>query len=194
MPESKRLTTEQLYAARDAEVQQAKAILAQADKEDRELTAEEDEQLAKHRAAASDFKERGDRSAKRDDETSALEQIEEAANAIPPAATQSIVTKVHESLRDDPKVGYGHLGDYAVSVYKAHSPMHSGYVDKRLNLLAGVPSGRSQDDGSGAGFLVPPAFSREISFRATGSPRRTSSRSPSRSFGRSSSSRNSLRF
>jgi HK97 family phage major capsid protein len=93
---------------------------------------------------------------------SALEQIEEAANAIPPAATQSIVTKVHESLRDDPKLGFNHVGEYAMSVFKAHSPLHSGYVDRRLNLLAGVPSGLSQDDGSGAGFLVPPAFSREI--------------------------------
>ena len=154
------LSLDELVALRDAELQQGQATLDTAEREDRELTDEEVENLGASRAKVEGLNERIDRKRTADEHREALHDAAEHAIAVPVPRTlpSTAVTRVRETLRDDPSRGWGSLGDFAVAVHSSQSNLGT---DRRLLLDAGV-TGMSQGVGADGGFLVPPEFSRVI--------------------------------
>ena len=153
---SKAHTPEELFALRDAELQQARAILELAQGEEREFTEEETEAMERHQVAAQDFDRRGKIALRAREVDEGLEELEAVAASVPSRPVSRV--KVRESIQDDPKLGYRHLGEFALSVF---NNQNNPSADKRLSLVAAA-SGMSQAVGADGGFMVPPEFSRQI--------------------------------
>lgn len=76
--------------------------------------------------------------------------------------TESDIKVGKDNIYDDPKLGFGSLGEIAMSAYRA-AVGHS--FDNRLAVLNSpglMAAGLRQNNGPEGGFLVPPAFSSTI--------------------------------
>jgi len=145
----------QLEAQRAAAVAGMRAINDKAAAEARDLTAEEIVAFDEHKAKAAAAKAAIDREV-------ALELEEAGLNAdrtVDIGAARTIETKNNADA--DEKHGFKSMGEFLGAVMRGS--VRNGAVDKRLTIEASAP-GTFGGEGVGAdgGFLVPPAFSKNI--------------------------------
>lgn len=130
-------------------VQSARAITDIADKEARDLTAEE---AAQFDAISAQI-------------TAASAAIDREHALIAAEAQVGIASvlgnQVTDNIEQDPKRGFASFGEYARAVAAAQTG--NGAVDKRLAYSAAAP-GSFGNEGAGAdgGFAIPPQFSQDI--------------------------------
>lgn len=137
-------------------VQEARGIFALADKEGRDLTAEEkqrdDEINARLQTLAGEIE--------REERQRAWEREVEAVSDANMTAAQRGVESMRDRREDDPNHGFQNMADFALAVRTASRP--GGYVDERL-LIGAAPTGQMQSAGSsGEGYMTPPAMREEI--------------------------------
>ena len=143
----------ELQAKKAEAVKSARAIADAADKEDRDLTDEEDAKFAGLMAEARKF----DKRIEREQELLAEEASQFAAGA--QSAGNRGFASVHDLVDDDPKGGFRSFGEFA----KAVRAGGVGVIDERLRIGAAAPSTYSSEGvGADGGFAVPPQFSGEI--------------------------------
>lgn len=140
----------ELQAKKAALVQSARAITDTADKESRDLTAEEIAEFDKIKAQI-------------DASSGAIEReyaliAEEAQLGIQSA----LGVTVTDNNQNDATRGFRSFGEFARSVRAAADPANRA-IDQRLSYNAAAPT-TYNNEGSGAdgGFAVPPQFSQEI--------------------------------
>lgn len=142
-----------LLARKAQAVAAAKALNVAAEKEGRELTAEEAKAFDEHLAAAAEL-----------DPQIARQQalIEAERNAVPLEVPDgSRIEAGPLAIEQDPRRGFRSFGEYAHSLVRAAT--HRA-VDERLSLMAALPSSYgSEGVGADGGYAVPPEFAREIS-------------------------------
>ena len=137
-------------------VQEARGIFALADKEGRDLTAEEkqrdDEINARLQTLAGEIE--------REERQRQWEREVEAVSDANMTAARNGVESMRDRREDDPNHGFRNMADFALAVRQASRP--GGHVDERL-LIGAAPSGQMQSQGSaGEGHLTPPAMREEI--------------------------------
>ncbi len=152
-------------------IDEAKAINAQAEADDRDLTDEEDARvealLEEADSLEEEYKQRlaDDQRAVR---KAALAEAEARMNRLPEARTVlgagvgRRVTHMADRIMDDPKRGFtAGFGEFAMVVQASSMP---GAVvnDERLLRMNAAATGLNQTQGSQGGFLVPPEFSQMI--------------------------------
>lgn len=151
-----------------------KAVVAKAENENREFTAEEKATYDQHKASAESLKGRIARA----QETELAEAgISRSGPAPSPAAPGSGIVLpsasrivVEDNAAKDPKRGFMTLGEFARSVVGAAAAARTGHaMDARLApLWGGAPLAAAPttygNEGAGAdgGFLIPPGFSSEV--------------------------------
>ncbi|MFA5170417.1 MAG: phage major capsid protein [Sulfuriferula sp.] len=139
----------ELHSRKAALVQSARAITDKADKEARDLSADESadfDGISAQIAAANAAIDR--------------EQVMSAEEAQLGIQSSSFVT-VADNREADPRRGYQSFGEFAQSVRNAG--IHGGMPDGRLMIGASAPSTfGSEGVGADGGFLVPPDFAQEI--------------------------------
>jgi hypothetical protein len=88
-----------------------------------------------------------------------LKALIEAERGAPVAGT---ILETRPNVLDDPKRGFKHFGDFAMSVRRAN-PEISGEVDDRLRPQAATPGATYSNENGGAdgGYLVPTEFAKE---------------------------------
>lgn len=142
-----------LLARKAQAVAAAKALNVAAEKEGRELTAEEAKAFDEHLAAAADL-----------DPQIARQQalIEAERNAVPLEVPDgSRIEAGPLAIEQDPRRGFRSLGEYCTALMRAST--HRA-VDERLAMMAALPgSYGSEGVGADGGYAVPPEFAREIS-------------------------------
>ena len=146
---------------------QSQEIVARADADGRELTADEQEQVdlifAEFEATEADIerREKIDAQARRLAQPQPRKtppQDPKPEDAEQPANSRR--TRVEAVDRHPGRWGFAHIGEYAQAVVRASAP--NGYVDNRL-VIRGAPSTSSQEGiGADGGFAVPPDFRSEI--------------------------------
>jgi HK97 family phage major capsid protein len=159
-------TLQELRDQRVAKIDEAKALEALANEEDRDLTTEELEQFEALMSQAEQLKGATERRARLEDVDADLAQLsprrttadgagETVTATVPGADNTHIHVGVDRELLD-PTSGFRHLGECAAAIHAAGLP--GGTVDNRLRIVAAA-SGMSQGVGADGGFAVPPAFS-----------------------------------
>lgn len=157
-----------------AAVDSAKAILAKAEAEDRDMTDDEKTAFAEHQAKATSLKNRIDTA-------QAMELAEAGVQAQGPAApvgrgegavnlaANARIGAVQENIEHDPNRGFRALGEFARAVVNASVGARTGApMDPRLGSLWNAPQaaapGTYTGEGAGAdgAFLIPPGFSTDI--------------------------------
>ena len=142
-----------LLARKAQAVAAAKALNVAAEKEGRELTAEEAKAFDEHLAAAAEL-----------DPQIARQQalIEAERNAVPLEVPDgSRIEAGPLAIEQDPRRGFRSLGEYCTALMRAST--HRA-VDERLAMMAALPgSYGSEGVGADGGYAVPPEFAREIS-------------------------------
>ncbi|MDD5367466.1 MAG: phage major capsid protein [Anaerolineaceae bacterium] len=126
-------------------IAEGKRIFDQAEKESRELTAEE--------------KARDDAINTRLDKLGADLARHEARRERERTATALPRIEMHDRGEDDPKRGFADVADFALAVKGLYTP--GGRTDERLQMGA-APTDFHQETGSSEGRMVPPAFRQEI--------------------------------
>lgn len=137
-----------------AAISSAKALNDAAEKDGRDLTAEEQAQYDAHMAEAKGYDARIARA-----EELAAADVSAAISAAPGATIT-----VEENVEKDPKRGFKSAGEFCLAVFgAAQAQRNGGQIDKRLQLGAAAPS-TFANEGSGAdgGFLIPPEYGKEI--------------------------------
>jgi HK97 family phage major capsid protein len=139
-------------------VEQAEAISAAAEVEDREITSDELDKINSLLANADEAKEKADAVRSMEAHTDILNtptpQVE------PASVSRPVISGVKPAIEDDPKRGFNSLGDFAMSVVNAANPSVPG-VDNRL-LIGSAATGMNQTTGADGGFDVPPEFNTAI--------------------------------
>lgn len=141
---------------------EAEAILAAAEGEDRVLTEDEQAKFDGLLEERKTLQTRADHADELERGKSALA----ASNGrrVPPEQVLDgwsplKITNVHDRIKDDPRHGFANFGEFictAANVLRDHAPM-----DQRF-LIGAAVTGMSQGSGSGGGFLVPPEFATTI--------------------------------
>jgi HK97 family phage major capsid protein len=143
-----------LQQRKAAAVAAAKALNAKATEEDRNFTAEEQQQYDAHMSEVADLQARIERA----------EQLEAADKGV--VVPDGAVITVDDNVAKDPKGGFKSAGEYFKAVRGAAYAQSNGIpVDRRLLPNAAAPgAGTYNNEGAGAdgGFLIPPEFSKEI--------------------------------
>lgn len=139
----------ELQSKKTTLVQSARAVTDKADKESRDLTAEEVTQFDSIKAQI-------------DASNASIEReyalIAEEAKLGIAAVTDFQVT---ENIEQDKKRGFRSFGDFARSVRSAAVPGAHG-MDERLRFAAAPGTFSNEAAGADGGFAVPPQFSQEI--------------------------------
>lgn len=162
------MTLQEMRERRANLFDQRAALNKKAEDEHRDLTEEEDKQWVAWGAegdALSKAIEEAEIDQRREyrQHEIAREQAELAAPRKPligPSASAPRVEIGNPALLNDPRRGFGNMGEFGMAVYRACSPEHA--VDRRLMMLTAGPTGAGQAIGSEGGFLVPPEFSTAI--------------------------------
>lgn len=126
-------------------VAEGKTIFERAEKEARDLTAEEKTRDDVINARLTEIKadlQRHETRRERERTTQAVSHIE-----------------MHERSEDDPKRGFADIGEFALAVKSLNTP--GGARDDRL-FIGAAPTDFHQETGSPEGNMVPPAFRQEI--------------------------------
>jgi HK97 family phage major capsid protein len=71
-----------------------------------------------------------------------------------------IITRQHERVEDDPKLGFKSLGDFAMAVKSRDC--NEGLDDRLKVVISKAPQGQNTTTGEEGGLLVPPEFSTQI--------------------------------
>jgi HK97 family phage major capsid protein len=152
-------------------VQQAEDLYKLAEDEHRDLTLEEEDQIADFLAEADQLR------------TQILEQGEERRRASIRAAIDlgrerqasapdpqqmlnsgrlRYVSHIAPRWQDDPNRGFPHMGEFCAAVFAVGLP--NGIMDERISNIRkeSAASGMSQGVGADGGILVPPTFRQEI--------------------------------
>jgi HK97 family phage major capsid protein len=124
---------------------------------DRELTDEETERLHQLTVEGKEAQAEVDVLEQRRAVLEARANLKEEVASKPPM--KPVVEHHRESVLDDDKRGFAHLGDFAASVWKAAEGPHQ--LDKRL-VIGAAATGLSQGVAAEGGFAVPPSFARAI--------------------------------
>lgn len=158
-----------LYAQKNALTEEAEGILAKAESESRDLTAEEDERFGEIQAEVATLEGKIQRAAWIDgqkkkagtvgDRRSAPDKTTNPEALVDGKIGGNDVGKVKDAKDEDRAMGFADFGEFALSVRRQAV---SGTVDDRLSIGAGTASGLNQSVGSEGGYLVPPAFSDQI--------------------------------
>lgn len=160
---SKRLMT--LRQKRAQVRDEARAITAAADKENRDLTAEEAAQVDSLIAKASDIQasiEQEERLADLDRQASPIHHVNQQTAAEEQESTGIIRGSAAIDGRSlDPKAGFANFGEFCQAVRVAS--VNGGARDPRLDIMGAAPTTYG-NEGTGAdgGFLVPTDFSNTI--------------------------------
>ena len=161
MPEPKAMTSEQLFAARDAVLKQAEAKLAEIETANREATIEEEAELGKWEADAKDLHARANTQAAVESRRLSFADLQKAATEVVEKPKALAISGGRTTILDDPKRGFSSASHFYDAVIRAALP--GGSVDRRLLMEPmAAAAGMSQNDGSGGGYAVPPEFSRTI--------------------------------
>ena len=156
---------QQISAALDA----AQAIQTTAEKDDRDISADELGTIQGHLDRVETIKA----------QVSTIERLDDAAASVTaprtPATVQDTATAVtdtapeltaniqtHDCRADNPSHEFHHMGDFASAVFSAAQP--GMMADERLSFFAaaGDASGMNQTVGADGGFGVPPSFANAI--------------------------------
>lgn len=138
-----------LLARKDEHVKAARAVTELAEKDGRDITAEEQQTIDTHLAALETIRTDIDREQR---------LIDAERSAAAPAGTE---IHVSENSERDPRRGFRTYGEFAVAVMRAGQP--GGALDPRLAPMAATPTSYGNlASGQDGGFLVPPEFSREV--------------------------------
>lgn len=155
-------TLQELREEREAKVNEAKALHALAETENRELTDEESAQFDALMESADKLGETIARCERLGD--SLAELAKPKGRRTSPDGPAEEPKKAHvgnprERLLDDPALGFSSLGEFAVVLHRAGLPGGCA-ADERLRLMAAT--GMSQGIGADGGFAVPPTFANTI--------------------------------
>lgn len=132
-------------------INEGRAIFERAEKDMRELTAEETTRDDEINARLEEVKPLLARHEARRERERTMSGV-----AIPDGAR---IGGVHERAEDDAKRGFADLAEFALAVRASGLP--GGYVDQRLRIGA-APTNYHQENGTGEGRMVPPQFRQEI--------------------------------
>lgn len=124
--------------------ERARALHAAAEREGRDLTAEE----------RAEFDAIMERLPVIDAEVARIRQAELLAPIEP------VITGVRDRAADDPMRGFRDAADFGLAVRTASRP--GGRVDERLTIGAAAPANYHQEAGADEGYMVPPAMSDRI--------------------------------
>lgn len=133
---------------------QATAILAAAEKEGRDLSAEEQTAFDAHKASITGLNAQIERAEFLQAEAAGLD----AAGAVVVPAGASI--SVTDNRAADPARGFKSFGDYLASVRGA--AVRPSAMDERLSIGAAATTYANESVGADGGYLVPPQYSSEI--------------------------------
>jgi len=153
-----------LEARKKALVADSTAILDAADKEGRDITAEEQKKLDANEAELKTVAAAIEREHR-------LAEYERTATPAPSAgpwpgeageAGETRVSNPRPASQDDPSRGFRSMGEFGAAVFQAGLP--GARMDERLGALRPSASitGVGQAVGSDGGFLVPPSFATAI--------------------------------
>lgn len=140
-----------LLASKQKKIEAARAITAAAEKDERDITAEEQTAIDEILESVTAI-----------DANIAREQRLIEAERSAPALPALEGARVVENIEDDPKRGFRSFGEFAVRVMQACAP--NGRMDQRLDTLRSQAPTTFGNESSGTdgGFLVPPEYSREV--------------------------------
>ena len=152
-------------------VQQAEDLYKLAEDEQRDLTSEEEEQIADYLAEADQLRtQMAEQTEERRRATirAAIDLGRERQAAVPDPQQQlssgrlRYVSNIAPRWQDDPNRGFAHMGEFCAAVFNVGLP--NGIMDERISNIRkeSAASGMSQGVGADGGILVPPTFRNEI--------------------------------
>lgn len=157
--------------AAEALVQQAEDLYKLAEEEQRDLSSEEEDQIADYLAEADQLRtqmtEQGEE--RRRASIRAAIDLGRERQASTPDPQQMLnsgrlryVSHIAPRWQDDPNRGFAHLGEFCAAVFNVGLP--NGLTDERISNIRkeSAATGMSQGVGSDGGILVPPTFRQEI--------------------------------
>jgi len=160
-----------LLALSSKAADEAQALLDLAEAEGgRDFTAEEEALFDECIADSRTYKERYDAEVAADQQRAQRQaQLEETRQTLEqtqvtrtlPRGGSTRVSQVVDRFFLDPKRGFAHIGEFALSVYEAGHPGRA-MADERLVKIAAAATGMNQAQGSQGGFMVPPQFSMTL--------------------------------
>ena len=150
-------------------IEEQDSILEKAKLEDREQNDEEVDQLEALNAKVGETQALIDREERRKDVLEATLATRKALTTPKPVDPdpdlgglpgKAVTSSIRESVRDDPKLGWRNLGEFANGVRQAYT--HGSLaLDRRLVIGAAI-QGMTTKVGKDGGFAVPTAFSTAI--------------------------------
>jgi HK97 family phage major capsid protein len=152
-------------------VQQAEELYKLAEEEQRELTSEEEDQIADYLAEADQLRiQMVDQTEERRRASIRaaidLGRERQAATPDPQQLLNSgrlrYVSHIAPRWQDDPNRGFAHMGEFCAAVFNSGLP--NGILDERIVNIRkeSAATGMSQGVGSDGGILVPPEFRSQI--------------------------------
>lgn len=151
-------------------IDEAKAIHAQADADDRDLTEDENAHVEALLEEANDLEaeykqrladdQRAVRKAALAEAETRMQRLPEARTALG-AGVGRRVTHMADRIMDDPARGFRSFGEFFSLVRDAFTPGQP-ITDERLVRMHAAATGMNQMQGSQGGYLVPPSFSQMI--------------------------------
>jgi HK97 family phage major capsid protein len=154
----------QAAQAKSESLKAASGLLDKAAAESRDLTAEEQAEFGKHKAAADAKAGDIDRIQAQIDVEQELIAAQAQAQGVVHIAGNGTDIRVEENVEQDPKRGFKNAGDYFKAVHSAaFSRQNGASVDQRLLIGASAPTtfGNEAAGGDG-GFSIPPEFATDI--------------------------------
>ena len=152
-------------------INQAKAIVDEADKNERELTDDEDAKIDELQAQADGIKaeiEKLEAGQARREKVSAdakalTDSVGRKTKPEPPASVEPRVGRVHDRAEDDPTGGFASANDLFNSIRGSSRP--GSPIDERF-LRVSAAHGANTAFGDEGGFLIPPDWSNRMFSRA----------------------------
>ena len=151
-------------------IDEAKAIQAAAEADNRDVTEDEDARIEALIAEADELEEeykqrleddkRAVRKAALADAESRMSRLPEARTALGGGLGRR-VTHMADRVMDNPTRGFSSFGEFFSLVQNAYTPGQP-ITDERLLRMHAAATGLNQAQGSQGGYLVPPAFSQMI--------------------------------
>jgi HK97 family phage major capsid protein len=154
----------QAAQAKSESLKAASGLLDKAAAESRDLTAEEQAEFGKHKAAADAKAGDIDRIQTQIDIEQEMIAAQAQAQGVVHIAGNGTDIRVEENVEKDPKRGWTSKGDFFKAVRSASNAAATGaQIDPRLRIGAAAPTTYSNEgNGADGGFAIPPAFSQEI--------------------------------
>jgi len=154
------MTVKELLAARQAEIDAAKAIRDAAKAEDRDLTDEELSQVEEHVTASNEIQDQVEAARKRQTVLAALDDADQDASQPLPTPRAAIPrTPDVKIIRGEASDNYSSFGEFLRDVRDAENPHCNPTVRQKLHAAA---PGLRTDINSEGGALIPTEFANTI--------------------------------